>query len=275
MRHLCPRQKEKSTVVGHLPEVPLALGRRPADEPVARGTLPGRRTKEQNGQVPPVTVADQIMQLAQRMRVTQVVMRPQVIHQARALGLGRPDPTHRERLQLRQHLGDRPRRTGRWRLGAANLPTTAAVLARWQAQTAPLLQPIEQQASGHIAQLPLAISPVPESGQLHRQRAAAPVGPLADPALELAQILRLEPATENADRANHAPELGTRSFWKPVISSGFGRKKFVPPQRALNRYKALGYYHMSLRDNGIAQRLGIPERHWCQGTLIAALFFKK
>src|ERR1035437_3769667 len=155
------------------------------------------------------------------MRVTQVVMGQQIVNQTGALGLPRPHQTHRERLQLRQQLGDRLGRSCRRSFRPARRPTTATVLARGQLQIATVLQPVEQQADGHVAQLPLAISPIPEFGQRHRQGPAAPAGPLVDPALELAQILRREPAAENADRTNHAPELAGRRYWKPVLSLAY------------------------------------------------------
>jgi hypothetical protein len=68
--------------------------------------------------------------------------------------------------------------------GWARLSATPTVLARWQPQTDPLLQPIEQEPNGHVAQLPMVVAPVPELCQPNRQSAAALAAALVDPRLE-------------------------------------------------------------------------------------------
>jgi hypothetical protein len=59
-RHPHPGQNQKPTVVGHLTQMSLTLGRRPANEGIPPLSPPRRRAKQQTGQIPPPPVPHQI-----------------------------------------------------------------------------------------------------------------------------------------------------------------------------------------------------------------------
>src|SRR5260370_19190854 len=74
MRGLNPRQTQKPAVVGQMRQRALPLPARPADELIAGGRFPGGGAKEQASYILAVTVPHQIMNLPQRLRITQNVI---------------------------------------------------------------------------------------------------------------------------------------------------------------------------------------------------------
>ncbi len=75
MWHAHLGQNEKAAIVDNQRESLLALLSAPADEGITGSDFPGRRAKEQAGQVPTSTIPNQVAQvLARGAAVAQVVM---------------------------------------------------------------------------------------------------------------------------------------------------------------------------------------------------------
>ena len=86
-RRLIPRQNQKAAVIGQMRQTNLPLSIRPADPLIACGHLPGCRAKEQAGQVLPMAVAHQIMNLPQPVGITQIMVLAEIACDLTALRL--------------------------------------------------------------------------------------------------------------------------------------------------------------------------------------------
>ena len=100
MRDPHMRQNEKAAIVNNQREPLLALLGTPADEGVTGSDFPGRRAKEQAGQVPTTTVANQVAQvLTRRAALAQVVMLRQMTNKGVGLSGAWLDRDHPQRLK--------------------------------------------------------------------------------------------------------------------------------------------------------------------------------
>src|ERR1700676_1581923 len=100
MRDPHMRQNEKAAIVNNQREPLLALLGTPADEGVTGSDFPGPRAKEQAGQGPTTTRANQAPQvLTRRAAVAQVVMLRQMTNKGVGLSGAGVHRTHPQRLE--------------------------------------------------------------------------------------------------------------------------------------------------------------------------------
>ena len=77
--HLYPRQDQEPRVINHLTQPLSPLGRRPADELVAGGALPSRRSKQQARHILSVTGLHQILEIFADYAQPQIMVPSQVL----------------------------------------------------------------------------------------------------------------------------------------------------------------------------------------------------
>src|SRR5438046_2407136 len=163
MRNPNEWQDQESCVVRRPMKMPLALFRGPTDERIARGALPGRRSKHHASQEPLRFIGDRISEiLANRSAPTQIMKLPQ---SCRALV---PRPVFSADLTDRQSPYARKRSRYRSRIPfassdrlAAHHPIRRRLAPRRQLEVATLVEFHQQTPRGHILQPTTSIPPTP------------------------------------------------------------------------------------------------------------------
>src|SRR5712675_2156690 len=156
MRHPYRRQNQKAGLLGQMSQPRQSLDLRPTDEPIARTHLPSRRPEQQHGHIPLVAIFYQIVQLAQRLRTTQVVKAGQILSETKPFGLAAFGAKPAKRSQLDQRCAQRlDRSQSRQSLGLEGPSglTPAPATANWQSHQSALLQLAEQVARGDVLKL--------------------------------------------------------------------------------------------------------------------------